>query len=1375
MLKVSTASEDSDDKVKETELSPTNLSKHFSSTGDYDKQLALHTSSRTADESIVTLGSELPENENEIETYNRILDNAGESPNDGTSSNNKSIISTEIYNEKHNVDIAWKNINFVLPIKDDKKNLRGTLVNVSGGAKAGNVTAIMGPTGCGKTSLLNVLAGRVQRVRGAELSGSISIGGTEISANRGHIAVNLGYVTQDDVLFPFFTVEETLDLAASFYLPSNISKKTKREIVENIIKQLGLAKVINTVIGNQFVKGVSGGEKKRVCIGIELISNPPILFLDEPTSGLDAFQSLAVMQALKDLAQTGRTIVTVIHQPRAAIYDLVDDLTLLSEGYCLYTGKTKDASLYFENLGFKAPAFCTISDYFLDCISMDYRTNELEEFSKRKIFFFAQKWASHSTDNLSIQDKKNLLDSQNPQEEKKYDNSQFISNKWLFGNSPKASLVVQFKTLLWRSFQNAKRNIFSLLISTVLSIVFGIMFGGIFSENDKGVQDKVGLLLLCTINAAFGGMGGVLNVFPVEKNIIKKERVSNAYYLFIYFLAKITTEVPFNLFPAMLFIVLVYFMTGLERTLTKFLNFTFLLLVENLCAMSAGLWISSLSPTVEVANAIAPALNIIFTLFNGFFITMNDLPNGTKWIADISFTKYVFEGLMYNEFNGQTNDDCNQPPCMTGEQLLTNFGYQDANILLCAFYTFIIGCVFTLLAYLSLWLSSEKYMDIIENPTKFPAMPTAFDVNETIQESDMTQEKVEKANASLGIEEQAKLPSKGIFSISISWENINFHIAVGKKTEEKNKTILTNISGSVKTGTLAAILGPSGSGKTSLLNILANRVTNIKRAVLTGKVSLNEKERDDKTFKEISAYVTQHDVLYSFLTVHQTLSLAAKFYYGKNITETESNALVEDIITSLGLSKCKDSIIGDENARGVSGGERKRVSIGVEMVSNPSILFLDEPTSGLDSFQALSVMSVMASLANSGRTVLASIHQPRTSIYNKLNSIILMSEGRTIYIGSATEAIKYFESANFFCPQSVNIADFFLDNISMDYRSAALEAASRERIKSLHVKWEKHNLSRLEDMEGGNLIVASESKISEYSGRADKVGWFFQLYYLLWRQSIESSRNFWALRIRIMQSLLFGLIFGSIWSKDLNQQSSIQSIAGLFLLCTLNVAFTNCAATLNVFPKEKAIVRKEEASNLYSFSAYYLSKLVAEGPINVLIPCIFASLIFWISGLPEKSFATYIFFTLLVVCSSLCGISEGIMLSAIAPNAQIGQAMMPPVNVFAMLFSGVMINVESLPVAVRWIANISFVRWVFEGLLLNQLKDYSGFQCPEQTNSTCLFKTGEDVLELYSFQDGQLWLCYIMSLVTVALFLSVGYYALWANRIKYMPLGKASQ
>lgn len=1487
MVTINTENLEDDSSQQEVELSPTNatskarkISPEEDGNTNLNSQLSLQYQN---DQVTVTLGSdeviEIKETElqNELSSiYNTIVDNAGISPNDGstltpsTAPNDSKIPISKTYklsqknSKDQQVNVSWSNVSLVLPLKKKSKEIRkGILHSISGEAKAGCVTAIMGPTGCGKTSLLNVLAGRVQQVPGGELSGNIYYNGKDINQNRESLSHEesvgkVAFVTQDDVLFPFFTVKETLLLAASFYLPSYLSPQEKEDIVTSIINQLGLAKVTETIVGNEFKKGLSGGEKKRVCIGIELISNPSILYLDEPTSGLDAFQSLAVMEALSGLAQTGRTIITVIHQPRSAIYDIVDDLILLSEGYALFVGKAVDAVSYFENMGFHIPAFCTCSDFFLDCISMDYRTAALEEFTRQKVYFFAQTWLKHRKDHEITFGEEDLnFNDNNDNKSKKnnkgdHNNSNNNTNILSFWDittrqgQPKASLWTQVTALLWRSFENAKRNVFGLLIGTVLSIIFGIMFGGIFSKEgtgQKGITDKVGLLLMCTINGAFAGMGSVLNVFPVEKNIIKKERASNAYYLFTYFIAKIVTEIPFNLFPSFIFIVLVYFFARLDATVEKFFYFTLLLGTENLCAMAAGLWVSSMSSTVEVANAIAPALNIVFTLFNGFLINVDDLPRGSRWVAEVSFTKYVFEGLMYNEYNGQTyecDDSVNQASCITeGEQILEQFGYQNANILLCAFYVFIIGLVFAVLTYLTLWFSSEKYMKINDRQTIFPDIVSVY--TSYPKYLDFNALNTEAATASLGIEEKTAMPSEDIQPITISWKNINFHIPIKRKsksqktqineksggtkkedeiqqqqqqleeakevTEVECKRILQNISGSVAAGTLTAIMGPSGSGKTSLLNILANRVISIPGATLTGSIELNGKPRDEEIFKEISAYVLQHDVLYSFMTVYETLSLAANFFYGNTITLEAREILVNNIILSLGLLKCKDTIIGDENSRGISGGERKRVSIGVEMVSNPSILFLDEPTSGLDSFQALSVMSVMASLANSGRTIVASIHQPRTSIYNKLSSVILMSEGQVIYIGDAKDAIKFFEKASFICPQSVNIADFYLDVISMDYRNAEVEAESRQRIQLLTSMWNddahaNHNNNidiesgHISDTSNNNTTSTSTTSVSSSDitsgssssfltetkkkdpfmttssivGRASKVGWFVQLYYLLWRQSVESSKNYWALRIRILQSLLFGVLFGLIWSDITNDQTGIQSIVGLFFICSLNTAFTSCAATLNVFPKEKLIVRKEEAANSYSLSAYYISKLIAEGPINVIIPFVFASIIFWVSGLPFRSFTTYIFFSLFVVCSSLCGIAEGIMLSAIAPNAQIGQAMMPPVNVFAMLFSGVMINVDSLPVAVQWISKISFVRWIFEGLLVNQLQDAT-FTC--EGSGRCL-STGEDVLAVYSFENGTIGLCYAMTFVTIIGFLIVGYYFLWANRIKYMPLLESS-
>lgn len=208
--------------------------------------------------------------------------------------------------------------------------------------------------------------------------------------------------------------------------------------------------------------------------------------------------------------------------------------------------------------------------------------------------------------------------------------------------------------------------------------------------------------------------------------------------------------------------------------------------------------------------------------------------------------------------------------------------------------------------------------------------------------------------------------------------------------------------------------------KTSLLNILAARAPIASNSKLTGSVLVNGRPRVNSVFKAVSAYVQQDDVLFAHLTVKETLMLSAHFYLASTVTTQEKEDMVEAVIMELGLAKAKNTIIGNEKQRGVSGGERKRANIGVELISDPAVLFLDEPTSGLDSFQAESVMGAMKMMASNGRLIMAVIHQPRSSIFAMFDQMLLISEGRTVYYGDASDAVEYFAANGYPCPRLYN-------------------------------------------------------------------------------------------------------------------------------------------------------------------------------------------------------------------------------------------------------------------------------------------------------------------------------------------------------------------
>eukprot|EP01052_Picozoa_sp_SAG31_P027972 SAG31_NODE_2663_length_5278_cov_29.536011_2_plen_372_part_00 len=282
------------------------------------------------------------------------------------------------------------------------------------------------------------------------------------------------------------------------------------------------------------------------------------------------------------------------------------------------------------------------------------------------------------------------------------------------------------------------------------------------------------------------------------------------------------------------------------------------------------------------------------------------------------------------------------------------------------------------------------------------------------------------------------------------------------------KSILQNLSGEMQAGKLLAIMGPSGSGKTSLLNTLAGRVpiTGPKDR-LSGEVMVDGQPQKDMA--KISAYVMQDDNLFALSTVKETLLFAAKLRLPKCMSDDEKQAAVDRVIAKLGLEPAKETVIGNQKIRGISGGERKRVSIGIELLHNPPLIFLDEPTSGLDSFQAQSVVETLQNLAQNGHTVVCSLHQPRSSIYAMVDSLCLMAGGQCAYFGPAGNSChQHFASLELAVPADFNPADHLLDVVSIDHRETTAKQLSTQRVEKILAAWEGSGAETVQGMAGND-------------------------------------------------------------------------------------------------------------------------------------------------------------------------------------------------------------------------------------------------------------------------------------------------------------------
>jgi ABC-type multidrug transport system ATPase subunit len=310
-----------------------------------------------------------------------------------------------------------------------------------------------------------------------------------------------------------------------------------------------------------------------------------------------------------------------------------------------------------------------------------------------------------------------------------------------------------------------------------------------------------------------------------------------------------------------------------------------------------------------------------------------------------------------------------------------------------------------------------------------------------------------------------------------------------------------------------------GAGKTTLLNVLAGRIG---EGELSGTVRLNNKLRNPATWKTDCAYVEQDDLMFQHLTVQETITYSALLRLPNSMTRDEKHDKVNDIIMDLGLNGCRNTYVGGSSLRGISGGERKRVSVGTELVTSPDVLFLDEPTSGLDSFTAFNLIDTLKQLAvKKNKIVILTIHQPRTDILALFDRVLLLSVGKLVWNGPTSDAIQHFEALGFPLPENTNPSDHFLDIITLDQRSETLKEQSLQRITMFHNKWEEVEANVL-----GNLPDVTSSDVSKSKGKfvdclgGFKATWATEFFTLLHRNMRETLRDVPTLIATVAQSIV---------------------------------------------------------------------------------------------------------------------------------------------------------------------------------------------------------------------------------------------------------------
>ncbi|XP_058266442.1 broad substrate specificity ATP-binding cassette transporter ABCG2 isoform X1 [Hemibagrus wyckioides] len=562
-----------------------------------------------------------------------------------------------------------------------KKARKNILIDLNGIMKPG-LNAILGATGSGKSSFLDVLAAR-KDPKG--LSGEVLIDGAPQPPNFKCLS---GYVVQDDVVMGTLTVRENLRFSAALRLPTSISQKEKEEKVKRLIEELGLTKVADSRVGTQLIRGISGGERKRTNIGMELIIDPSVLFLDEPTTGLDASTANSVLSLLKRMSDHGRTIILSIHQPRYSIYRLFDTLTLLVSGRQVYHGPAQRALDYFSDIGFTCEPHNNPADFFLDVINGDYSAlsqNKLEDNAE-----LDEKQDSSSIEERLVQEYKQWSYYKQTRAELEQ-----ITQGLNCDNQPKSRTITyntsfnhQFKWVLKRTFLNLMLNPQTSFAQVGVTLFLALIVGAIFfnvPNNTSGIQNRMGALFFITTNQCFSSLSSA-ELFITERKLFLHEYVSGYYRVSVYFLCKLLSDIlTLRTVPAIIFSSVAYWMIGFKSDVGAFFFFMFTVAMTAYTATSMVMAISADQNVVAIANIYMTITFVFMMIFSGLLVNLPSIADWLSWLKYFSIPRYGLTGLLVNEFVGLKfyNPPPSLPPgfnftqflnSTTGENFLTEQG-----------------------------------------------------------------------------------------------------------------------------------------------------------------------------------------------------------------------------------------------------------------------------------------------------------------------------------------------------------------------------------------------------------------------------------------------------------------------------------------------------------------------------------------------------------------------------------------------------------------------------------------------------------------------------------------------------------------------------
>lgn len=1194
---------------------------------------------------------------------------------------------------------------------------RAILDNLTGFVESGEMLLVLGRPGAGCSTFLKTVSGTdLDMYKG--MDGQLEFDGIPQKEMLKHFSSDLVYNPELDVHFPHLTVEQTLDFAIACKTPNvRVDNMSPAEHVaftrEMLATVFGLRHTYKTKVGNDYVRGISGGQRKRVSIAEAMACNGTVYCWDNATRGLDASTALEYAQAIRvstNLLKT--TALVTIYQAGENIYKTFDKVTVLYKGKQVYFGHISEAKAYFENMGFQCPPRQTTAE-FLTAVTDPAGRFAKPGFENRVPHTadeFQQYWLQspeYADLQKQIADYKQRCSKDKTMAELSESMQQ---EKQRFLRSSSKFTVNYFQQLhfcLRRAFQNIWGDAAYTIIQIGAAISQALIIGSLYYNtptNVSGAFSRGGVIFFSVLYMSLMGLAEVSSSFSARPILLKQKNYC-FYHPSAHAVADALSFVPISLLINTFFVIILYFLSNLAREAGKFFVFYLFSFLVSLAMSNLFKSVAAWNKTIAGANAVAGVFILASLMYSSYMIQRPSMHPWFKWISYINPVLYGFEAMITTEFHGR------KMPC--DERYLTPHGpgYSTENSV-CAFtgsvkgqqwvsgdryvelafeYSFthvwrnfgiLIGFIIFFVAVCALgfeivrpvnggidrlfFLRGKSSASVVLPDKKGPQDEESGPSSENELEK---HSRTEPESASEALED---LATKDIFA----WRNVDYVIPY----DGGERKLLDRISGYCLPGKLTALMGESGAGKTTLLNCLSQRIT---MGVVTGDMLVNGGALDS-SFVRRTGYVQQQDIHLAQATVREALRFAARMRRPQSVPDSEKLEYVEQIIKVLDMDEYSDAIVG-ETGSGLNVEQRKKLTIGVELVAKPSLLlFLDEPTSGLDSQSAWSIIQLLKQLAKAGQAVLCTIHQPSATLFEEFDRLLLLKTGgQTVYFGDigdhSKSIISYFEGHGARkCSPLENPAEYILEVIGA--------GATARTDQDWFDVWSKSNERAqsdrdLEEIIRDSALRASHAGLTELEVKELKQTYATSpLYQFRW-VLLRNARVFWRNPEYVMSKFMLmtinGLFIGFTFFGLKHSLAGMQnSMFCAFLSVVVSAPAINQMQEVCIHGRHQYEGR-EMFSKTYRWWVMVLVQFINEIPY-----CIFCATVMFVSlYFPTQADTSGphsgVFYLTLSVFLQFFNISFALMLSYFAPDIQSAAILVSFFYAFIVAFSGV-VQPESL-------------------------------------------------------------------------------------------------